>query len=134
MTLTMSGTSGSTISLDLTKQFGESVELQCFQFVTPPIEFRLLRQGVFLQEWQAGNAEMYDLQHGPCVKQWARDDHWFVNDLDHRNDVATCGVLSKDLVMETRGVAFTFLLLIWLRDGTWRSLDTKQSGLPVVQS
>ncbi len=132
MILTLSAPFGSAISLDFTKQFGESVELQGFQFVTPPIEFRLLRRGMPLQEWQTGNTDMYDLQHGPGVKQWARDNHWFVNDLHYRNDVVTCGVLSKDLVMETRGIAFTFVLLIWPRDGTWRSLGATPTGLRVL--
>jgi hypothetical protein len=30
---------GSTISLDLRKQFGDRVELECFQFLIPPPEF-----------------------------------------------------------------------------------------------
>jgi hypothetical protein len=50
----------------------------------------------------------------------ARDSHWFVNDLDHRHDVMTCGVLSQNLSMETRGLGFDFLLLVWLRESTWR--------------
>jgi len=63
MILTLSGIFGSVVSLDFTNRFGDAVELQCFQFVMPPIEFRLVRQGVPLQEWQAGNNDMYDLQH-----------------------------------------------------------------------
>ena len=63
---------------------------------------------------------MYDLQHSPAVKQWARDDHWFTNDLNHRHDVMTCGVLSQGLVMETRGLGLTFVLVVWLREGTWQ--------------
>ena len=95
---------GSIISLDFRKQFGERVELECFHFVVPPIEFRLLRNNMPLQEWQQGNIAMYDLQHGPGSKQWCRDGHWFINDLDHRHDVATCGVLSQKLRLETRGL------------------------------
>jgi hypothetical protein len=118
MILTFSALSGSNISLDVSDQFGESVELCCFQFVEPPIEFRLTRRGVPLQEWQAGNTEIYDLQHGHKIKEWCRDGHWFINDLDHRNDVMTCGVLSRGLLMETRGIGFNFVLLIWPREGT----------------
>jgi hypothetical protein len=118
--LTLSAPSGSGISLDFSNQLGESVELSCFQFVEPPIEFRLTRRGVPLQEWQAGNAELYDLQHGPGIKEWCRDGHSFINDLDHRNDVMTCGVLAKELIMETRGLGFRFVLLVWPREGTWR--------------
>ena len=63
MILTLNALSGSNICLDVSNQFGESVELCCFQFVEPPIEFRLTRRGLPLQEWQAGNTEVYDLQH-----------------------------------------------------------------------
>lgn len=122
MILPLNAPSGSSISLDFREKLGESVELCCFQFVEPPIEFRLTRRGLPLQEWQAGNSEMYDLQHGPGTKEWGRDGHWFVNDLDHRHDVMTSGVLAKDLVMETRGLGLKFVLLVWPREGTWRTL------------
>jgi hypothetical protein len=115
---------GATISLDFRKQFGDRVELNCFQFVIPPVEFRLVRNSRPLQEWQAANTDMYDLQHGPGVRQWARDDHWFINDLMHRHDVMTCGLLSHNVLMETRGLGFDFLLLVWLREGTWRAATT----------
>lgn len=124
MILTLSAPSGSSLSLDFRAQLGESVELSCFHFVTPPIEFRLGRGDVPLQNWQPGNTEIYDLQHGPGIKQWCRNDHWFVNDLDHRRDVATCGVLSKNLVLETRGLGFNFILFVWPREGTWRVLNS----------
>lgn len=104
MILTLTAPSGSNLSLDLSNQFGESTELCCFQFVEPPLEFRLTRQGLPLQEWQPGNAEIYDLQHGLGIKEWCRDGHWFTNDVDHRSGVMTCGVLSKGLIMETRGI------------------------------
>lgn len=120
MILLFSAPSGVTISLDLRKQFGERVELEFFQFVTPPIEFRLVRSGKPLQEWQTGNSELYDLQHCPGVKRWAQDDHWFTNDFDHRYDVMTSGILSRDLRMQTRGLGFPFALLIWLRENTCR--------------
>src|SRR5258707_5191964 len=97
---------GSVVSLDFTRQFGESLELQCFQFVTPPIEFRLARKSIPLQEWQACNTKLYDLQHSPRVDEWSRYGNRFINDLHHRDDVMTCGVLSKYLVMETYGLAW----------------------------
>lgn len=121
MILTVRAIFGSVVSLDYTKQFGESLELECFQFVTPPIEFRLLRNGISLQDWQDGNTELYDLQHGPGTKQWSRQGHWFMNDLDHRRDVMTCGVLSKNLVMATRGLGLEFVLLVWPRASTVRT-------------
>jgi hypothetical protein len=124
MILTIRGRCGSLLSLDLTATLGPAVELQCFQFVLPPAEFRLTRQGVALQEWQLANTGIYDLQHGPGVAKWCRDDRWFINDLNHRTDVATCGVLTKNLAMETRGLAFDFLLLVWPREGTFRVLST----------
>lgn len=117
----LSASFGSSISLDFSSELGERVELESFQFVTPPIEFRLIRHSNPLQDWQSGNTEMYDLQHGPTVKQWSRDGRWFRNDLVHRRDVATCGVLSKDLVMETRGLALNFVLLVWIRASTSRA-------------
>lgn len=120
MILTLNARCGKFISLDFSAQLGERVELECFQFVTPPAEFRLRRENTPLQEWQAANTEIYDLQHGPRIKQWGRDGHWFVNDLDHRNDVATCGVLSKNLLIETRGLSFDCVLLVWVREGTCR--------------
>ncbi len=121
MMLSLRAPFGGTISLDLRMHFGDRVELDCFQFVIPPVEFRLVRNGRPLQEWQPASTDMYDLQHGPGVKQWARDDHWFINDLDHRHDVMTSGLLSKNVVMETRGLGFDFLLLVWLREGTWHA-------------
>jgi len=120
MIITLSGPFGSSVSLDFSNQLGESVELECFQFVQAPIEFRLLRGDRPLQDWQAGNSDVYDLQHGPNVQQWARGNHWFVNDLAHRGDVATCGVLSKNLIIETRGLGLTFILLVWPRESTVR--------------
>ena len=121
MMLTLRGPFGSSISLDFRTRFGESIELQCFQFVVPPIEFRLLRRTRPLQEWQQSNTDIYDLQHGSGVKEWSRDGHSFVNDTQHRYDVMTCGLLSRDLLMETRGLGLDFLLLVWLRESTRRN-------------
>jgi hypothetical protein len=134
MILTVRGLCGNPLSLDVTATLGPSVELQSFQFVVPPIEFRVMRQGVALQEWQAGNTEMYDLQHGPGIRTWCRDGQWFINDLNHRMDVATCGVLSKDLILETRGLALEFLLLVWPREGTFqaRSAESLNSLTQIV--
>jgi hypothetical protein len=67
------------------------------------------------------NTDILDLQHGPGVKEWARDGHSFINDVDHRHDVMTCGLLSRDLLMETRGLGLDFLLLVWLRESTRRN-------------
>lgn len=121
MILTMTGSCGKPLSLDLAASLGPSVELQCFQFIVPPTEFRLVRRSVALQAWQAGNTETYDLLHGTGVKMWCRDHHWFTNDLTHRRDVVTCGVLSKGLVMETRGLTLEFVLMLWPREGTFRA-------------
>lgn len=128
MTRTFRGSFGSSISLDLSEQFGASVEIESFQFISPPVEFRLVRDARPLQKWQAGNTEMYDLQHGPGVKDWEREGHRFVNDLDHRHDVMTCGVLSKNLVMETRGLAGDFLLVVWVRESTVRGVPSSRTS------
>ena len=55
------------------------------------------------------------------MTQWTRDGHLFINDLDHRRDVMTCGLLSLNLTTETRGLAVDFILLVWLREGTQRA-------------
>jgi hypothetical protein len=119
MFLSLNGVSGSTISLDFEGLFGARVELEGFQFSIPPTDFRLVRWDNPLQEWQRGNPEVYDLQHCPGVKKWARDAHWFTNDFDHRHDVMTCGILSRGLAMQTQGLGLTFVLMLWLRQGTW---------------
>lgn len=121
MILHFSGNFGSAVSLDLRQKFGEKAEIQCFQFIVPPIEFRLVRDGAALQEWQPGNTEIYDLQHPPNVAEWSRDGHCFRNDLKHRNDVMTCGLLSQGLAMETRGLVGTFVLLVWTRESSCRT-------------
>jgi hypothetical protein len=121
MILAIKGTCGNPLSLDFANALGPSVELQCFQFIVPPIEFRLMRHGMALQDWQLGNTDSYDLQHGPGATTWCRDNHWFINDLNHRTDVTTCGVLSKNLVMKTRGLALEFLLLVWTREATFQA-------------
>ena len=90
MILSLNAPSGSTMSLDFAKPFGARVELEGFQFITPPTDFRLVRGNKPLQEWQQGNSEIYDLQHCPGMKSWARDAHCFTNDFDHRRDVMTC--------------------------------------------
>ena len=97
MIITITGSAGQAIGLDLREYFGDLLEIESFQFAVPPLEFRLVRNGVPLEDWQVGNTEMYDLQHPSKAKEWSRDGHRFINDLQHRNDVLTCGVLSQDL-------------------------------------
>jgi hypothetical protein len=120
--VTLRGCAGSVLNLDVRHQLGPHVELEFFQFVIPPIEFRLVRREVPLQRWHAGNCELFDLQHPPSARHWSRDDHEFVNDLAHRSDVSTCGVLSQELAMETRGLAFECVLMVWQRESTCRPL------------
>lgn len=129
MIISLTAPFGTSISLDFRKQLGEPVELQAFHFVTPPIEFRLLRGDLPLQEWQTGNTDMYDLQHGPVVEGWSSRERRFINDLKHRYDVMTCGVLSKGLIMETRGLGLSFVLLVWPRDTTCRRMPGVSEGI-----
>jgi hypothetical protein len=119
MIVTYKGSAGARVSLDLTEQLGPRAEIEFFEFSPPPPEFRLTRNGVALQEWQCWADGTFDLQHPPTAKCWCRDGRQFFNDLEHRNDVATCGVLSKDLVIETRGLAAEFTLFVWPRQGTY---------------
>ena len=132
MIITIIGPAGQPVSLDLREQFGERVEIDCFHFIVPPIEFRLVRNGAPLQDWQAGSTEMYDLQHPARAKEWSRDGHRFVDDLQHRDDVMTCGVLSKELAIETTGLAFPITLLVWPRESTCRAKVSTDRGLPIL--
>ncbi len=132
MIITLSGPAGQPLSLDLREQFGERVEIDCFHFIVPPIEFRLVRNGAQLQDWQAGSIEMYDLQHPASAKEWARNGHRLINDLKHRDDVMTCGVLSKELAIETTGLTFPITLLVWLRERTCRAKVSTDKGLPIL--
>jgi hypothetical protein len=131
--VTIRGLGGQTLSLDLRQQLGERVELELFHFVEPPLEFRLVRKGLPLQDWQSAGAELYDLQHPPKCKRWSRDNHFFVNDLVHRTDVATCGVLSKDLGIETRGLALPIVLLVWPRETTFTAKPAVVESLQIIQ-
>lgn len=130
MMLTLRALFGSAISLDLRKQFGDRVELDCFQFVIPPVEFRLIRDGRPLQEWQAGNSDMYDLQHGPGVGQWVRDGHWFFNDLDHRHDVMTCGCFRRTWPWKHADLDLIFFC--WFGSARARGASSRWSRLNIA--
>lgn len=133
MIVFIQGIAGNRLSLDLREKLGERVELQSFHFIVPPMQFRLVRNNVPLQEWQTGNTEMYDLQHGPTGKEWGRGGNWFINDLHHRNDVATCGVLSRDVEIETRGLGFPISLHVWAREGTFAAKPATVESLRIIQ-
>jgi len=60
--------------------------------------------------------------------RWARDGHWFINDLHDRTDVVTCGILSKGLSIETRGLALNFVLEVWIRESTLRGLPRLETA------
>ena len=49
--------------------FFRTVELQCFQFIIPPIEFRLMRHNLALQDWQAANTDMLIVTLSETEKQ-----------------------------------------------------------------
>ena len=133
MIITIDALAGQTISLDLSDKLGDRAEIECFHFVAPPIEFRLVRNSIPLQVWQTGNTEMYDLQHGPGVKEWCRDEHAFINDVRHRDDVATCGVLSRDLTLETTGLGFHITLLVWPRESTFHVKPAIAESFRIIQ-
>jgi hypothetical protein len=132
MIITIDYHAGDVIRLDLREQLGDSVELECFQFVVPPIEFRLVRNRVPLQDWQPGNTRMYDLQHPSGTKGWSRDEHQLSDELQHRPEHMTCGVLCKDLVIETTGLAFPIVLLVWPRESTCRMKLSSDRRLPIL--
>lgn len=132
MIIHIAGIAGQPISLDLRQQLGERVEIECFHFLVPAIEFRLVRNGVPLQDWQLGTTEMYDLQHPTGAKTWSRDGHWFLNDLEHRSDVATCGALARDLALETTGLGFPIGLLVWPRESTCCRSASSGMHVPIL--
>lgn len=92
--LTYQGNYGAAVWLDM------EGELEGFQFVNPPIEFRLIRDGSPFTEWQVCDTEYHTPQR-PRVG-------------------GTCGLEAKGLAIETRGLCRRFTLLIWRRDGTFR--------------
>ena len=94
MILKFSGLFGSTVGLN---GIGE---IQGYEFLQPPIEYRFVRAGAAISEWMSPEPRFISLLH-PV----RRDD-----------TVQTRGLDTADLAIETRGLAGTFTLLVWPRE------------------
>jgi hypothetical protein len=94
MILTFKGAYGSTIDLD------RDGEIQGYGFVEPPIEYRFLRAGSPISDWTSPVPGFISLLL-PVIVEAA---------------VQTRGLDAKNLAIETRGPAGTFILLVWLRE------------------
>jgi hypothetical protein len=100
------GAYGSTVAIEL------AGELEGYGFINPPIEFRLLRSGGPISEWQQCDAEYHSLLR-PVI----------ANDI-----LRTRGLEAAGVSFETRGLGGEFVLLVWRREGTF---SNPQSVFPV---
>ena len=94
MILTFKGLYGSTVDLN------GSGEIQGYEFLQPPIEYRFLRAGAAISAWMSPEARYVSLLHP----------------VRSNDTVRTRGLDRKDLAVETRGLAGTFTLLVWPRE------------------
>jgi hypothetical protein len=94
MILTFKGAHGSTVDLD------RDGEIQGYEFVEPPIEYRFLRAGSPISDWASPVPGFICLLR-PVIIDAA---------------VRTRGLDAKHLAIETHGLAGTFILLVWPRE------------------
>jgi hypothetical protein len=94
MILTFKRAYGSTIHLH------RDGELQGYEFVEPPIEYRFLRAGSPISGWTSPVSGFVSLLR-PVIIDAA---------------VQTRGLDAQNLAIETRGLAGTFILLVWPRE------------------
>lgn len=90
------GAYGSTVQVD------QPGEIEGYQFINPPVEFRLLRTGRPITEW------------GPCDTDY----HSLLRPVVANETLRTRGLEASGLGIETRGLCGNFILLIWRREGT----------------
>ena len=93
MILTFKGAYGSTIDLD------RDGEIQGYEFVEPPVEYRFLRAGSPISDWTSPVPGFISLLRPVTINA----------------AVQTRGLDAKHLAIETRGLAGTFILLVWPR-------------------
>lgn len=94
MILTYHGTYGDSVSLNM------DGELEGFEFIEPPIDFRVVRDGSPITEWERCDSEYHTLLR-PRLG-------------------GTCGLSAQGLTIQTRGLCGRFTLLVWRREGTFR--------------
>ena len=74
-------------------------ELEGFEFLQPPIEYRFLREGIPISEWAPPASGYVSLLHPVTLGI----------------EVRTRGLDARHLAIETRGLCGTFILLVWPR-------------------
>ena len=94
MILTFRGLNGSTVDLN------GSGEIQGYEFLQPPTEYRFLRAGTPISDWMFPEPRYISLLR-PVRTSGA---------------VRTRGLDRDDLAIQTRGLAGTFTLLVWPRE------------------
>ena len=94
MILKFTGLYGSTIDLN------GSGEIQGYEFLQPPIEYRFVRAGCPIPEWMLPEPRYISL----------------LRPVRTNEIVLTRGLDRKDLTLETCGLAGTFTLLVWPRE------------------
>jgi hypothetical protein len=94
MVLTFKGAYGSTVDLD------REGEIQGYEFVEPPVEYRFLRAGSPISDWTSPVLGFISLLRPVTIDAV----------------VQTRGLDAKNLAIETRGLAGTFILLVWPRE------------------
>jgi hypothetical protein len=93
MILTFKGPYGSIVDL---RRDGE---IQGYEFVEPPVEYRFLRAGSPISDWTSPVPSFISLLR-PVIVDGA---------------VQTRGLDAQNLATETRGLAGTLILLVWPR-------------------
>ena len=108
-----------TMSLDLRSQFGPRVELEMFNFIETPEEFRLCRDGKPICGWRPGDRELHDLQrtHLPVWRE--RNTGFEYSDPPQETDHVTFGLSPVGLTLETNGLIGTPRMIVNLRPGTF---------------
>jgi hypothetical protein len=108
-------------SIDIRGQFGPRVEIQGYNFIEPPIEYRFCRNGKPICDWRPGYTDFHDLQRGPLPRWWERGTDFLYEDPDppHQQGHVTFGLSPVGLFIETRGLAGTPSVWIELRPGTY---------------
>ena len=94
MILTFKGPYGSIVDL---RRDGE---IQGYEFVEPPMEYRFLRAGFPISDWITPMAGFISLLR-PAIIDAA---------------IQTRALEAENLAIETRGLAGTFILLVWPRE------------------
>ena len=94
MILKFSGLYGSTVDLN------GSGEIQGYEFLHPPIEYRFVRAGSAISDWMTPEPRYISV----------------LRPVRTNDTVGTRGLDRKDLTIETRGLVGTFILLVWPRE------------------